>query len=231
MRNTENERRSIASNLLVQFPLAELTLQIVVDPSKSRRSILARADGRSQQKPTVDPSKSRRQEATVDPDNGWDGGRPGVRAHHVLRGTQRDAVRPPVLGRADAGRCRPRRSVGRESDCPRDAPQIGRRAERLGAADEPAHGRRRVLAAADRQRQRDVLELAGHVRAGAVHEGPQRQRVLQMHLKIHRRAGEAVRVPQLHRRRHQGVHLLPDLPGGGRARHHPAAGGCAAAGV
>jgi hypothetical protein len=29
---------------------------------------MARADGRSQQKPTVDPSKSRRQEPTVDPD-------------------------------------------------------------------------------------------------------------------------------------------------------------------
>jgi hypothetical protein len=33
------------------------------------RSIPARANGRSQQKPTVDPSKSRRQEPTVDPDN------------------------------------------------------------------------------------------------------------------------------------------------------------------
>jgi hypothetical protein len=52
--------RSAAPNLLVQFPLAELTLQLAIDPSKSRRSILARADGRSQQKPTVDPSKSRR---------------------------------------------------------------------------------------------------------------------------------------------------------------------------
>jgi hypothetical protein len=31
-----------------------------VDPSKSRRSILVRADGRSQQKPTVDPNKNRR---------------------------------------------------------------------------------------------------------------------------------------------------------------------------
>jgi hypothetical protein len=68
MRNTEKERRFAASNLLVQFSLAELTLQLAVDPSKSRRSIPARADGRSQQKPTVDPSKSRRQESTVDPD-------------------------------------------------------------------------------------------------------------------------------------------------------------------
>jgi hypothetical protein len=68
MRNTEKVRRSAAPNLLVQFPLAELTLQLAVDPSKSRRSITARADGRSQQKPTVDPSKSRRQESsTVDP--------------------------------------------------------------------------------------------------------------------------------------------------------------------
>jgi hypothetical protein len=49
MRNTEKVRRSAASNLLVQFPLAELTLQLTVDPSKSRR-----------QEPTVDPSKSRR---------------------------------------------------------------------------------------------------------------------------------------------------------------------------
>jgi hypothetical protein len=60
MRNIEKVRRSAASNLLVQFPLAELTLQLVVDPSKSRRVIPARADGRSQQKPTVDPNKSRR---------------------------------------------------------------------------------------------------------------------------------------------------------------------------
>jgi hypothetical protein len=71
MRNTEKVRRSAASNLLVQFPLVELTLQLAVDPSKNRRSIparadgqsqqesMARADGRSQQKPTVDPSKSR----------------------------------------------------------------------------------------------------------------------------------------------------------------------------
>jgi hypothetical protein len=60
MRNTEKVRRSAASNLLVQFPLAELTLQLMVDPSKNRRSIPARADGRSQQKPMVDLSKSRR---------------------------------------------------------------------------------------------------------------------------------------------------------------------------
>jgi hypothetical protein len=47
MRNTEKVRRSAAPNLLVQFPLAELTLQLAVDPSKSRRSIPARADGKS----------------------------------------------------------------------------------------------------------------------------------------------------------------------------------------
>jgi hypothetical protein len=40
-------RHSAASNLLVQFSLAELTLQLAVDPSKNRRSISARADGRS----------------------------------------------------------------------------------------------------------------------------------------------------------------------------------------
>jgi hypothetical protein len=65
MRNTEKMRCSAAPNLLVQFPLAELTLQLTVDPSKSRRSIPARADDRSQQKidgqsqqePTVDPNK------------------------------------------------------------------------------------------------------------------------------------------------------------------------------
>jgi hypothetical protein len=48
MRNTEKVCRSAAPNLLVQFPLAELTLQLAVDPSKSRRSIPARADGQSQ---------------------------------------------------------------------------------------------------------------------------------------------------------------------------------------
>jgi hypothetical protein len=47
MRNTEKGRRSAAPNLLVQFPLAELTLQLAVDPSKSRRLIPARADGKS----------------------------------------------------------------------------------------------------------------------------------------------------------------------------------------
>jgi hypothetical protein len=55
MRNTEKVRRSAAPNLLVQFPLAELILQLVVDPSKSRRSIPAKTEGRSQQEPTVDP--------------------------------------------------------------------------------------------------------------------------------------------------------------------------------
>jgi hypothetical protein len=49
MRNTEKVRRSTASNLLVQYPLAELTLQLAVDPNKSRR-----------QEPMVDPDKSRR---------------------------------------------------------------------------------------------------------------------------------------------------------------------------
>jgi hypothetical protein len=53
MRNTEKVHRSAAPSLLVQFPLAELTLQLAVDPSKSRRSIPARADGRSQQEPTA----------------------------------------------------------------------------------------------------------------------------------------------------------------------------------
>jgi hypothetical protein len=57
MRNIKKGRRSAASNLLIQFPLAELTLQLTVDPSKNRRSIPARADGRSQQEPTVDPDK------------------------------------------------------------------------------------------------------------------------------------------------------------------------------
>jgi hypothetical protein len=68
MRNIEKVRRSAASNLFVQFSLAELTLQLAIDPSKSRRPIPVRADDRSQQKPTVDPSKSRRQEPTVDPE-------------------------------------------------------------------------------------------------------------------------------------------------------------------
>jgi hypothetical protein len=48
MRNTEKVRRSAAPNLLVQFPLAELTLQLAVDPSKSRW-----------QEPTVDPDSAR----------------------------------------------------------------------------------------------------------------------------------------------------------------------------
>jgi hypothetical protein len=64
MRNNEKVRRSVTPNLLVQFLLVELTLQLAVDPSKSRRSIPARADGK---KPTVDLNKSRRQEPTVDP--------------------------------------------------------------------------------------------------------------------------------------------------------------------
>jgi hypothetical protein len=55
MRNTEKVCRSAAPNLLVQFPLAELTLQLAIDPSKSRRSIPTKADGQSQQEPTVDP--------------------------------------------------------------------------------------------------------------------------------------------------------------------------------
>jgi hypothetical protein len=70
MRNTKKVRRSAALSLLVQFPLAELTLQLAIDPSKSRRSIPARADdksrrsipakadGRSQQEPTVDPDSN-----------------------------------------------------------------------------------------------------------------------------------------------------------------------------
>jgi hypothetical protein len=58
MRNTEKVRRSAAPNLLVQFPLAELTLQLMVNPNKNRRSIPAKADGRSQQEPTVDPDSS-----------------------------------------------------------------------------------------------------------------------------------------------------------------------------
>jgi hypothetical protein len=80
MRNSEKVRRSTAPNLLVQYLLAELTLQLTVDPSKSQRLFpradgrsqqepTARADGRSQQKPTVDPSKNRQQEPTVVPNN------------------------------------------------------------------------------------------------------------------------------------------------------------------
>jgi hypothetical protein len=78
MRNSEKVRRSTAPNLLVQYLLAELTLQLTVDPSKSQRLFpradgrsqqepTARADGRSQQKPTVDPSKNRQQEPTLFP--------------------------------------------------------------------------------------------------------------------------------------------------------------------
>jgi hypothetical protein len=46
MRNIEKMRRFAAPNL-VQFSLAELTFQLAVDPSKSRRSIPARADGKN----------------------------------------------------------------------------------------------------------------------------------------------------------------------------------------
>jgi hypothetical protein len=48
MRNIKKGRRSAATNLLVQFLLAKLTLQLAVDPNKNRRSIPARADGKSQ---------------------------------------------------------------------------------------------------------------------------------------------------------------------------------------
>jgi hypothetical protein len=47
MRNIKNVHRSAAPNLLIQFALAELTLQLTVDPNKNRRSIPVRADGRS----------------------------------------------------------------------------------------------------------------------------------------------------------------------------------------
>jgi hypothetical protein len=61
MRNTEKVRRSAAPNLLVQFPLAELTLQLAVDPSKSRWSIPVRADGKSRRSiPARTDGKSRR---------------------------------------------------------------------------------------------------------------------------------------------------------------------------
>jgi hypothetical protein len=61
MRNTENVRRSAAPNLLVQFSLVELTLQLAVDPSKNRRSIPARADGKSRRSiPAKVDGKSRR---------------------------------------------------------------------------------------------------------------------------------------------------------------------------
>jgi hypothetical protein len=68
MRNTEKVRRSAAPNLLVQFPLAELTLQLVVDPSKSRRSILVRADGKSRRSIPAKADGRSQQEPTVDPD-------------------------------------------------------------------------------------------------------------------------------------------------------------------
>ena len=136
------------------------------------------------------------------------------------RGVRR--VRAPVLGGADPRRCGPRRRVRRVPDHPRGARHLGRRAGCLGAADEQAHRRRRRLAAADCQPQHAVLGPAGagDVRAGAVHEGPQRQRVLQLYLELHGQAGGAV--PQQHRRRHQGLQLLPCLPAA-PARHHPAA--------
>jgi hypothetical protein len=67
MRNTEKVRRSAAPNLLVQFPLAELTLQLTVDPSKSRRSIPARADGKSQRSIPAKADGRFQQEPTVDP--------------------------------------------------------------------------------------------------------------------------------------------------------------------
>jgi hypothetical protein len=70
MRNTEKVRRSATPNLLIQFPLAELTLQLAVDPSKSRRSIPAKADGQSQQEPTVDPDNLDRWISEI-PDQLW----------------------------------------------------------------------------------------------------------------------------------------------------------------
>jgi hypothetical protein len=70
MRNTEKVRRSAAPNLLVQFPLAELTLQLVVDPSKSRRSIPARADGKSWRPITAKADGRSQQEPTARAD-GW----------------------------------------------------------------------------------------------------------------------------------------------------------------
>jgi hypothetical protein len=69
MRNTEKVRRSAAPNLLVQFPLAELTLQLAVDPSKSRRSIPARADGKSRRSIPAKTDGRSQQEPTVDPDS------------------------------------------------------------------------------------------------------------------------------------------------------------------
>jgi hypothetical protein len=68
MRNTEKVRRSAASNLLVQFTLAELTLQLAVDPSKSRWSISARADGKSRRSIPAKANGRSQQEPTIDPD-------------------------------------------------------------------------------------------------------------------------------------------------------------------
>jgi hypothetical protein len=62
-------RRTPTSRVLVRLIVLSITgdrangrsqQEPTVDPSKSRRSIPAKADGRSQQEPTVDPSKSRR---------------------------------------------------------------------------------------------------------------------------------------------------------------------------
>jgi hypothetical protein len=122
MRNTEKVRRSAAPNLLVQFSLAELTLQLTVDPSKSRRSIPAkadgrsqqepttRADGRSQQKPTVDPSKSRRLIPTIvsmpptyaSRVSRWRG-RGAVMNARTLTRNRRTAPHPPRSGRSGWG--------------------------------------------------------------------------------------------------------------------------------
>jgi hypothetical protein len=62
-------RRSAAPNLLVQFPLAELTLQLAVDPNKSRRSIPARADGKSRRSIPAKADSRSQQKSTVDPDS------------------------------------------------------------------------------------------------------------------------------------------------------------------
>jgi hypothetical protein len=69
MRNTEKVRRSAAPNLLVQFPLAELILQLAVDPSKSRRSIPVRADGKSRRPITTKTDGRSQQKLTIDPNN------------------------------------------------------------------------------------------------------------------------------------------------------------------
>jgi hypothetical protein len=70
MRNTEKVCRSAAPNLLVQFSLAELALQLAVDLSKSRRSIPARADGKSRQSIPAKADDRSQQEPTVVP-NIW----------------------------------------------------------------------------------------------------------------------------------------------------------------